>query len=221
MANRRIVKNAAVTQLNKRFRGYLPVIVDVETGGLNPETDALLEIAIVPTEMDEQGLLMPSKSYAQHVKPFEGANLDPEALAFNKIDPDHPFRFAVDEKKALTELFDKINPLLAEHNCQRAILVGHNAWFDLLFLKAAVARTRLKTPFHAFSSFDTATLAGLVFGQTVLAKACDAAKIAFDRNEAHSAIYDAERTAELFCFMVNQWQELVQFQEKNPPTQAE
>ena len=167
----------------------------------------LLEIAVVLVTMDDAGLLQRGQTHACHVKPFAGANLDPEALKFNKIDPFHPFRFALDEAAALEKLFAPIRVAIDASACQRAVLVGHNAWFDLLFLKAAIARCKITdNPFHAFTSFDTATLAALVYGQTVLAKAMRAAKLAFDKNEAHSAIYDAECTAELFCKMVNQCQ---------------
>lgn len=196
------------TLMSRRFRGYLPIVIDVETAGLNPKRDALLEIAAVIIDMDEDGLVVPGKTYAFHVAPFEGANLDPEALKFNKIDPYHPFRFAVDERKALNDLFSAIHDVLKYYRCQRAVLVGHNAWFDLFFLKAAVDRCKLKdNPFHAFTSFDTASLAGITFGQTVLAKAMSAAGLPFDQSQAHSAIYDAERTAELFCKIVNLWQD--------------
>jgi ribonuclease T len=60
------------------------------------------------------------------------------------------------------------------------------------------------SPFHSFTSLDTATLAAVTLGETVLARAAKRAKIPFDVNQAHSAGYDAERTAELFCYMVNQ-----------------
>ena len=97
---------------------------------------------------------------------------------------------------------------IRDQNCTRAILVGHNAHFDAGFINAAVERCGIKrNPFHPFSFFDTATLSGLAYGQTVLAKACAEAGIAFDNNEAHSAAYDAERTAELFCEIVNRWKE--------------
>lgn len=43
----------------RRFRGFLPVVIDVECGGFNSATDALLEIAAVTIGMDEQGLLYP------------------------------------------------------------------------------------------------------------------------------------------------------------------
>jgi ribonuclease T len=90
--------------------------------------------------------------------------------------------------------------------CTRAVLVGHNPSFDLGFLYAAVRRSGVKrNPFHPFTAFDTATLGGLAFGQTVLAKAVQAAGFSWDEAEAHSAIYDAERTADLFCAIVNLW----------------
>ncbi|MCW8890768.1 MAG: ribonuclease T [Sedimenticola sp.] len=196
--------NPAISQ---RFRGFLPVVIDVETAGFNAETDALLEIAAVILTMDEEGFLHPTPCIASHVEPFPGANLEPKALEFNGIDPEHPFRNALPEKEALTSLFAPIRKAVKESECNRAILVGHNAFFDLGFLNAAVARTGIKrNPFHPFSTFDTVSLAGLAYGQTVLAKAAMAAGLDWDNAEAHSAIYDTERTAELFCAIINQWQ---------------
>ena len=192
-----------------RFRGFLPVIVDVETGGVNAQTDALLEIAAVIVRMDWQGYLRPVGTLAHHVQPFPGARLDPASMAVNGIDPDHPFRFAVPESEALDAIFREIRREMRETGCTRAILVGHNAFFDLAFLNAAVARARIKrNPFHPFSNFDTVTLAGLAYGQTVLARALHAADIPWDEREAHSAIYDAERTAELFCQVINRWKDI-------------
>lgn len=193
----------------KRFRGFLPIVVDVETGGFDPQTDALLEIAAVLLEMDERGYLYRQQTIAHHVEPFPGANLDPEALAFNGINPYHPFRNAVSELEALKSIFKAVSKAVKENQCSRAILVGHNAFFDLGFLNAAVKRNNIKrNPFHPFSSFDTATLAGVAFGQTVLARAVQAAGMEWDSKEAHSAIYDAERTADLFCKIVNYWDEV-------------
>ena len=197
------------TRFAKRFRGFLPVVVDVETGGFDPQTDALLEIAAVVIGMDERGCIYREKTLAHHVLPFPGANLDAEALAFNGIDPYHPFRNAVPELEALKSIFSRVSKSVKENHCSRAILVGHNAFFDLGFLNAAVKRNDIKrNPFHPFSSFDTATLAGVVFGQTGRARAVQAAGIEWDSSEAHSAIYDAERTADLFCTIVNYWDEL-------------
>lgn len=190
----------------QRFRGFLPVVVDVETGGFNAETDALLEIAAVLVDVGADGRWKSAETVHAHVQPFPGANLEPAALAFNKIDPDHPFRLAVPESDALGRIFTAVRRAVHEHGCTRAILVGHNPAFDLAFLKAAVERNGIKrNPFHAFSTFDTATLAGLAYGQTVLARAAQAAGLDWDDNEAHSAVYDAERTAELFCAIVNRW----------------
>ncbi|MGE0081753.1 MAG: ribonuclease T [Thiohalomonadaceae bacterium] len=199
----------AKSSLALRFRGFLPVVVDVETAGFNAETDALLEIAAVTVTFNDAGLLVPEATFACHVEPFPGANLDPRALEFTGIDPYHPFRLAVSEREALERIFAPVRERVKQHGCTRAILVGHNPFFDLGFIKAAVARTgNKKNPFHSFTTFDTATLAGLAFGQTVLARAAAACGIEWDHSRAHSAIYDAERTAELFCAIVNRWDTL-------------
>lgn len=194
-------------QIAQRFRGFLPVVIDVETGGFDALKDALLEIAAVTIRMDADGRLHPAETHACHVQPFSGANLDPRALAFNGIDPDHPFRMALPEADALKKLFTPVRKAVKASGCSRAILVGHNAGFDLGFINAAVERTGFKrNPFHPFSTFDTVSFAALIFGQTVLYRAAEAAGIAWDEKEAHSAIYDAEKTAELFCYIVNHWQ---------------
>jgi ribonuclease T len=192
--------------IKTRFRGFLPVVVDVETGGFDAARDALLEIAAVLLDYDADCGWRRGQTLAHHVAPFPGANIDPAALEFNGIDPHHPFRFAVSEQDALANIFRGVRQSVAAHECTRAILVGHNPAFDLGFLKAAVARTGMKrNPFHAFSMFDTATLAGLAFGQTVLSRAVVAAGFEWRDADAHSAIYDAERTADLFCTIVNLW----------------
>lgn len=195
---------AAPELASKRFRGFLPVVIDVETGGFHSRTDALLEIAAVIIEVDQAGRVRRGATHAFHVQPFEGARLDPASLEVNGIDPWHPLRPAIPEGDALQRLFREIRTAIRAHGCRRAILVGHNAAFDLGFLNAAVERTGIKrNPFHPFSCFDTATLAGVALGQTVLARAAQLAGIDFDNRSAHSAIYDAERTADLFCHVCN------------------
>ena len=192
-----------------RFRGYLPVVLDLETGGFNSQTDALLESAIVILRMNDEGNLVPGDRLFFNIEPFDGANIEQSALDFTGIDPDHPFRMAVPEKQALAESFKAIRAEMKRTGCNRAVLVAHNASFDQAFINAASERCNIKrNPFHPFSSFDTATLCGLAFGQTVLSRACEAADIEFDTDEAHSAKYDCDKTAELFCFIVNRWREL-------------
>ncbi|TNF88625.1 MAG: ribonuclease T [Gammaproteobacteria bacterium] len=188
----------------QRFRGFLPVVVDVETGGFNEVTDALLQIAAVLIDIDDKGRLYCAETISCHVTPFEGANLDPRSMEVNGIDVDHPFRLALDEKQALPKIFKPVRNAIKSQGCNKAILVGHNAHFDLKFINAAAVRAGIKrNPFHSFSTFDTVTLAGLAYGQTVLARAARSAGLEWDTNEAHSAIYDAEITATLFCKIVN------------------
>ncbi len=203
-----------------RFRGFLPVVVDVETGGFNSRTDALLEIAAVLLDYDSEGLLSRGETIRYHVKPFEGANMEPASLAVNGIDPYHPLRPAIDEHDALQRTFREVRRAVRENRCSRAVLVGHNAHFDLGFLNQAVERAAIKrNPFHPFSCFDTATVCGIAFGQTVLARAAIAAGMGWDETQAHSASYDAEMTADLFCEAVNRFRDIFEASLRNAPPQ--
>ena len=195
--------------LKDRFRGYYPVVIDVETAGFNPKTDALLEMAATTLKMDQDGWMSIDQTIHFHVEPFEGANIEKAAIEFNGIDPFNPLRGAVSEHDAIHETYKIIRKGMKAEDCNRAIVVAHNASFDHSFIMAASERASLKrNPFHPFATFDTAALSGLALGQTVLAKACRAAEIPFDNDEAHSALYDTERTAELFCYIVNKWKAL-------------
>ena len=201
--------NISTIPLDKRFRGYLPVVVDIETAGFNAKKHAVLEIAAVIVEFDANRDLFITERYSTHVIPFKNSELDEAALKFNGIDPHHPFRMAVEELEALQLLFAPIHKAIKRNNCKRAILVGHNPAFDISFLNAAIHRTKVKrSPFHPFSTFDTATLGGLVYQQTVLSKIVQSAGIEWEDEKAHSALYDAEKTAELFCLIVNRWKQL-------------
>jgi ribonuclease T len=200
-----------------RFRGFLPVVVDVETGGFNCRTDALLEIGAVILGLDDSGELVRRETIRHHVRPFDGANIEPASLAVNGIDPDHPLRPAIDERDALGRTFREVRRAIRENGCSRAILVGHNAHFDLGFMNEAVQRAGIRrNPFHPFSCFDTATLCGVAFGQTVLSRAVRAAGIEFDESAAHSAGYDAEVTADVFCVIVNRFRPLFEASLKTP-----
>ncbi len=195
--------------LANRFRTYLPVVVDIETGGFNSKTDAILEISAVILGMDKKGLLGIERTYFHRIIPFEGLKVEDSALKFTGINPYHPLRIARPEREVMQAMFNMVRDALKSNHCKRAILVGHNAHFDQGFVNAASERHNLKrNPFHPFSCFDTATLSGLAYGQTVLARACATAGIEFDNEEAHSARYDAEKTAELFCKIINKWQAL-------------
>ncbi len=196
-----------VKTIKARFRGFLPVVVDVETAGFDPYKNALLQVGVCLLRMDEtSGKLYVHESFEADIMPFEGAELCANALKFIGMDdPYHPFRGAVDERAALEKLFQPIRREIKATGCTRAILVGHNAFFDLGFIKAASERTGVKSPFHQFSTFDTVTLGALIYGETVLAKIVKAAGITWDQQQAHGALYDTQKTAEVFCKIINQF----------------
>ena len=192
--------------MGARFRGFCPIVVDVETGGFNVETDALLEVAAIILGYDERGELYCKDSYTVHIEPFEGSNLEPASLEVNGIDPFHPLRIASPEKEALATIFKASNAAVKENQCKRAILVGHNAPFDLNFINAAASRAKVKNnPFHPFSTLDTVTLGAMAYSQTVLSKIAKAASLNWDNEKAHTALYDAHMTAEIFCKIMNMW----------------
>lgn len=194
--------------MSRRFRGYYPVVVDVETGGFDEKKDALLEIGAVTLKIDENGMMTTNNEYQAHVNPFEGANMEPASLEINGIDPYHPFRVAAakDEETAVRELFRFIQKEMKQYKCKRAIMIGHNTVLDRNFIFSAAERCKIsRNPFHPFSTFDTVSLAGLAYGQTVLSRAAQAAGLPWDNSEAHSALYDASQTAKLFCAIVNRW----------------
>ncbi|WP_367680419.1 ribonuclease T [Candidatus Fukatsuia anoeciicola] len=205
-----MVDKIKLNTLKNRFQGYYPVIIDVETSGFNAQTNALLEIAAITLQMNEEGWLICNEILHFHVQPFEGAILEEDALKFNRIkEPKSLLRGAISEQEALNALFKKIKIGLKHEGCRRAVIVAHNAYFDHSFIMAAAKRSLLeKNPFHPFVTFDTAALSGLVLGQTILAKACIAAQIGFDNKRAHSALYDTKQTAILFCELVNRWKRL-------------
>ena len=190
--------------IKDRVRGYLPVVIDIETGGFDDKRDAMLEICAIIVGIDDKHSFYPKQTLHFHIKPFEGANIEPSAIKFNGIDVDNPLRMAVSENQALQEIFTAIKKEIKVQNCTRSILVGHNAFFDLGFLKAATDRVGIKTPFHQFSTIDTVSLSALCYGETVLAKAMQKANIDWNDNDAHSALYDTQKTAQLFCQIFNQ-----------------
>lgn len=196
-------------EIKNRFRGFLPVVVDVETGGFDNQKDALLEVAAIIIKQDSEGFLYGDQVNTVYVEPFEGANIDPKSLEITGIDLDHPLRQSMSENQALGKIFSPIRKALKETECNRAILVGHNAHFDLGFINSASNRAGIKrNPFHPFSCLDTVTLSALAYGQTVLARAIKEAEISWDNERAHSAMYDTEKTSELFCKIHNKWHEL-------------
>jgi len=199
-----------VKLMARRFRGYYPVVIDVETGGFDEKKDALLEVAAVTLKIDENGILAINNTFHRHINPFEGSNMEPASMEVNGIDPYHPFRMAIaaDEESSMRDLFRFIHKEMKLYKCKRAIMIGHNTTMDHDFIFAAAERNKIsRNPFHPFSTFDTVSLAALAYGQTVLSRAAQAAGLSWDSDEAHSALYDATQTAELFCIIANRWTE--------------
>ena len=192
-------------ELSERFRGYLPVVLDLETGGFDHQANPILELACCFVQMQDDRLSIKSAEN-WNVQPIAGMVVEPASLKVTSIDLDDPHRDAQDEAWVLKEFFSLVRAEMKLQGCHRAILVAHNASFDQGFLNTACDRQKIKrNPFHPFTTLDTATLGALAYGHTVLREACRRANIEFSEARAHGAPYDADRTAELFCHIVNTW----------------
>ena len=121
------------TKLKERFRTFLPVVIDIETGGFNAKTDAILEISAVLLAMDTSGDIGIEQTFFSRVVPFEGANIEESALKFTGIDPFHPLRIARPEKDVFQSIFKTIRESMKINACKRAILVAHNSSLDYAF----------------------------------------------------------------------------------------
>lgn len=193
--------------LNQRFRRFLPVVVDVETGGMDYQHAPIVEIALTFLTIKKGQLVLDDDLYF-HIKPFEGAIVEPNSLEFLGYDAATLATHPITESEAFEMICHQVNKRVHTENCTRAIIVGHNAHFDLAFINSAIKRHQLKSPFHRFSTLDTASLSALLLGHTVLCQACRLAGIEWDNKCAHNALYDCQKTATLFCQLVNQSKEL-------------
>ena len=181
------------------------MVVDLETGGLDPNKNPILELACSFLNYENEKLV-PHKSFSWDIKPQPNLEIDPSSQLLTGIDPLLDIENRTDEKAAINSFFKEVRRETKTNECTRAVLVAHNSVFDNSFLNAAIQRHRIKrSPFHPFTTFDTATLGGVAFGHTDLREACQRADIAYDKKSAHCASYDCEVTAFLFCKIVNLW----------------
>jgi ribonuclease T len=192
--------------IDSRFRGFLPVVVDLETGGLDATQSAILELAYSIPERAPDGRWRAGPVRDFQIAPFSGAVISDASLKLTGINLDDPRRAPQSEAKVFATLQADIAHALTVTGCKRAILVGHNTHFDLHFLLAMGRRLGVsESPFHPFCVLDTVTLGVLLYGHTVLARCVPAAGLEFVNRDAHSAAYDCLKTSELFVAVLNQY----------------
>ena len=193
------------SEINQRFRRFLPVVIDIETGGLDYRTAPILEIALYFLKMENAELQLDDYIHF-HIKPFTGSQAEEKSIEFIGYESEK-IPHMEEEHTAFSSICESVKKRIIKENCVRAILVGHNAHFDLSFFNAAIKRCQLKSPFHTFSTLDTVSTSALLFGHTVLCQACKLADIEWDNQQAHNALYDCKKTATLFCQSINQIQQ--------------
>jgi ATP-dependent DNA helicase DinG len=154
------------------------IAVDVETTGLDPQRDAIIEVAAVTFRGDEildewSSLVNPHRSVSPFITQLTGIT---QAM--------------VDEAPAMFSLRPQLKRLLADH-----VLVGHNVGFDAGFLEAE----RLALGQHRVDSLTLASILLPDLGRYSL----DALVTALDLpnpagKQTHRALGDARQTVNLF-----------------------
>lgn len=108
-------------------------VFDFETTGTDPARHAPIEIAVIILDM---ATLKEVDRFETLIKPFEGAEIDREAMAVNGI--------TAEELKTAPEAevaFQRLKDFAFRHGTMYA--VAHNVDFDWDFLKAAESRHKL------------------------------------------------------------------------------
>ncbi|MCA9974201.1 MAG: hypothetical protein KC413_00570, partial [Anaerolineales bacterium] len=154
------------------------VTIDVETTGLNPDKDAIIEVAAITFRdfdiLDEfSSLVNPQRDVPAEITALTGITTE-----------------MVADAPTLFTLRSRLRSILAEH-----VVIGHNVNFDLGFFHAE----RLGV---GNRSLDTVTLASILvpdaarYSLDALARFLDLPDAAAGQN--HRALDDAEQTVELF-----------------------
>lgn len=155
------------------------VVVDIETTGLNPRTDKITEIAackVVKGEIVDQfsALVNPEINISQDIAELTGIT--------NEM---------VKDAEKIDSVFDKFLDFMDD-----AIIVAHNASFDISFLKEAAKR--LNTEFNP-TTVDTLALSRGLMPNLLKYKldvVCNELNIELKKH--HRASADAEATAMIF-----------------------
>ena len=91
-------------ELSERFRGYLPVVLDLETGGFDHQVNPILELACCFVQMQDDRLSIKGQE-SWNVQPVDGMVVEPASLKVTGIDLDDPHRDAMDEASVLKDFF--------------------------------------------------------------------------------------------------------------------
>jgi DNA polymerase III epsilon subunit-like protein len=176
------------------------LIVDTETGGLDPEYHALVEVAVVDAVTGDE--------WCELIQPEKGLHFDPKAMEVHGITRERMKHVGLPEKEAMTDL-----ALWVMLKGER-LLGGCSVSFDVGFLKAAFGRHRIGWPF-SHRTIELRGVAWLAHAAGVIelpGKSGGGVRFDLDAilgsvglrrsRQAHGALEDARLTLEAFNALV-------------------
>lgn len=175
------------------------LVIDTETGGLDPDRDSLLSLAAVVWR--EGQLVADTQIFVNEPEP----RITPDSIAVHGIDPTWLQAHGHSPCQAVQEFERFVHAHFSRFDRGDVLLAGHNVAFDVAFLKRLYRLAGVHYPaFYSHRLLDTAAL-GLFFilsghlpsGVAKSDELFGYFQIAFGRNRRHSALGDARATAEL------------------------
>lgn len=162
------------------------VIFDLETTGLSNRLDEIIEFGAVKMKdrevIDRKQLFVnPKRSIPAHISSLTHIN-----------------QSDVDAAKPIEDVFDDLKQWIGD-----AVLVAHNATFDVGFMNAAARK--LGKPEFSNPVIDTLPLAHAMLDlkRYRLGNVCRHYGVKYDGEGAHRADYDAEVLSQVLCHMLN------------------
>lgn len=166
------------------------VVLDLETTGLNPKTDKIIEIGAI---IVQQGEIKEDYSFLIH----PGFLLQEHTISITKITD-----YMLQNQPSFEGVMEKLKPVL-----ESSIYLGHNILFDYSFLKKSVTNVQPKGYRFEKMGIDTLKIARVVLdGQQKksLEALCEFYGIEYN---AHRALEDAKATWLLFQILLKEYYE--------------
>ncbi len=113
-----VTRTAVAALMSRRFRGFLPVVIDVETGGFNSRTDALLEIAAVFIDIDASGTLSRGCHPQLPCAAVSGCATGPGLAERHRHRSLSSVAAALPEREAIQRIFREVRHQLKAYDCR-------------------------------------------------------------------------------------------------------
>ena len=171
------------------------IVIDTETGGLDPDTDTILQVALVASEDRELVVNVRDDTGQRH----------PDAMAVHKIDWEDHVKTALSPQDAADAILFFLEGLNLEG---RPVFAGHNVGFDVAFIRRLFRLGCRPSPVSWHRTLDTHTMLFEGYFRGVLPASACSSSGAFTHfgipvEDRHSALGDARATRGLLWTLMH------------------